>query len=87
MGKPLIEYDPKELNLELLGTLQSALIAKLMLVNRELSRRYRKLVELSAGLPNTDQEARALATGANRCERLTATLEAYWIEQRGQGSN
>ena len=53
MGKPLIEYDPKELNLELLGTLQSALIAKLMLVNRELSRRYRKLVELSAGLPNT----------------------------------
>ena len=87
MGKPLIEYDPKELNLELLGTLQSALIAKLMLVNRELSRRYRKLVELSAGLPNTDQEARALATGVNRCERLTATLEAYFIEQRGQGSN
>lgn len=81
MEKPLFEYDPKELNLALLGTLQSALIAKLMLVNSELSGRYRKLVELSEGMPNADHEGRTLlSTSATRCERLRATLEAYIAE-------
>jgi hypothetical protein len=85
MEKRLFEYHPKELNLELLVTLQSALVAKLLLVNRELSARGRNLVALSDGLPNVGNERENLLKSADWCDKLNVILEAHLIEQRGQG--
>jgi len=84
MQKPLFEHDPKELNLEWLVTLQSALVAKLLLVNRELSARGRSLVALSDGLPNVEDEREKLLKGAHWCDQVNVILEARLIEQRGQ---
>jgi len=39
-GKILINQDPRKLNLEALSFLQSSVMAKLLLVNNELIRRY-----------------------------------------------
>lgn len=85
MQKRLFEYNPKELNLELLVTLQSALVAKLLLVNRELSARGRNLVALSDGLPNVENEREKLLKSAHWCDQVNVILEAHLIEQRRQG--
>ena len=83
--KRLFEYDPKELNLELLVTLQSALVAKLLLVNRELSTRCRNLVALSDRLPNVEDERKKLLKSAHWCDRINVILETHLIEQRERG--
>jgi len=85
MQKPLFEYAPKELNLELLITLQSALVAKLLLVNREVSARGRKLVALSDRFPNVEDERENLLKSADWCEKVNVILEAHLIEQHGRG--
>ncbi len=84
MQKRLFEYDPKELNLELLATLQSALVAKLLLVNRELSARGRNLVALSDRLPNVEDEREKLLKRAHWCDKMNVILEAHLIQQHGQ---
>jgi hypothetical protein len=84
MQKPLFEYDPKELNLELLVTLQSALVAKLLLVNRELSARCQNLVALSDRLPNVEDEREDLLKSARWSEKINVVLEARLIERHGQ---
>jgi hypothetical protein len=84
MQKPLFEYDPKELNLELLVTLQSALVAKLLLVNRELSARCQNLVALSNRMPNVEGEREKLLRSAHRCDKMNVILEAHLLERRGQ---
>src|SRR5262245_28625718 len=82
MQKLLFEYDPKELNLELLITLQSALVAKLLLVNRELSSRCGKLVALSDRLPNVGDEREKLRKSADWCDKINVILEDHLIERR-----
>jgi hypothetical protein len=82
MQKLLFEYDPKELNLELLVTLQSALVAKLLLVNRELSSRGRKLVALSDQMPNVEDEREKLRKSADWCDKINVILEDHLIERR-----
>jgi len=80
MQKRLVEHDPKELNVEWLVTLQSALVAKLVLVNRELSARCRNLVALSDRLPHVDHEREKLVRSAHRSDKMNVTLEAHLIE-------
>jgi hypothetical protein len=82
MQKLLFQYDPKELNLELLVTLQSALVAKLLLVNRELSSRCQKLVALSDRMPNVEDEREKLRKSADWCDKINVILEDYLIERR-----
>jgi len=84
MQKPLFEHDPKELNVELLVTLQSALVAKLLLVNRELSARCQNLVALSDRLPNVEDEREDLLKSAHWSEKINVILEARLIERHGQ---
>jgi hypothetical protein len=85
MQKPLFEYDPRELSLELLLTLQSALVAKLLLVNRELSARSQGLVALSDGLPNVEDERAELIKSAHWCDKVNVILEAHLVEKRQVG--
>jgi hypothetical protein len=84
MQKPLFEYDPRELSLELLVTLQSALVAKLLLVNRELSARSQSLVALSDRLPNVEEERTELLKSAHWCDKINIILEAHLVEKRDQ---
>jgi hypothetical protein len=81
MQKRLFEHDPKELNLEWLVTLQSALVAKLLLVNRELSTRCQNLVVLSDRLPHVEDEREKLLKSAHRCDKMNVILEAHLIER------
>jgi hypothetical protein len=85
MQRRLFEYAPKELNLELLVTLQSALVAKLLLVNRELAARCRDLVALSDRLPNVEDEREKLLKSAHWCDKMNVILEDRLVEHSQGG--
>ncbi len=53
--KNLIDYDPKELDMEMLSHMQASLVAKLMLVNEELIKRYANIVDLSSDLSDSEK--------------------------------
>ena len=73
--KKLIDYDPKKLSLEMLSQLQASLIAKLMLVNKELIHRYVNIVDLSGDLPDTGKSRAVLKSGAKRLQEFNCILE------------
>ena len=78
--KRLIDYDPAKLNLEMLSTLQGSLVAKLIIVNEELRRRWQSVADLSEDLPNSGASRAVLASGAARLERFNAFLETELAE-------
>lgn len=82
-AKKLFEYDPKELDLELLAHLQVSLVAKLVLVNKELMERYRSLGELGQEVPNTDNAREVLVQSADHLENFTAILETELARIQG----
>jgi hypothetical protein len=71
----LIEYDPKTLDLEKLSVLQKSLIAKLLLVNNELIKRYTTLIELSKGMADMEDGRKIFADDVARLIRLNMVLE------------
>jgi hypothetical protein len=73
--KKLIDYDPQNLHLEKLSLLEKSLMAKLLLVNRELVRRYTKLIEASAGLNGMEDGRKIFADGIARRTKLDIVLE------------
>ena len=75
--KKLLEYDPKELNMELLSHLQTSLIAKLILVNEEVIMRCRKLTELGRDLPKAKDSREFIALSADHTEKFNAILKDY----------
>lgn len=75
--KKLFEEDPKTLSIELLTTLQRALIAKLTIVNRELGERGTSLVELSAELEGVEDVRQMFRDSGKRIDLLNDVLERY----------
>jgi len=55
--RKLIDRDPKTIDLINLTILEKSLMAKLLLVNNELIKRYTKLIEASLGMPEMEQAA------------------------------
>jgi hypothetical protein len=73
--KKLIDYDPKELDLATLSHLRASLMAKLLIVNRELSGRYTGLMEASIGLENTEDTRKTFEDFIVRIKTLNNRLE------------
>jgi hypothetical protein len=80
--KALIDCDPKELDLEMLTFLQSSVMAKLLLVNNEMMRRYTGLGKVvnSTEWDNRDEYLRTFFKAVDRCEQLNVLLEARLAE-------
>ncbi len=72
--KKLFERDPKTLDLDMLSHLQASLVAKLILVNEELHRRYESLAGLSEEVPGSEKSQNVLEQGAVRLEAFNVYL-------------
>jgi len=77
--RKLIDHDPATLSLEMLSVLQGSLVAKLMLVNKELHHRYQSIADLSAGLQDSDASRSVLLKSAERLVQFNAFLEAELV--------
>ena len=80
--RELFEEDPKSLSLESLSTLQTSLISKLILVNDEIMGRYRRLAELSNGLPNAEANASLFSDGANQLRAFNLVLHSTRLPRK-----
>jgi hypothetical protein len=69
-GKKSDEYELKELGMDMLSQLRVSLLAKLILVNKELSLRWKNVSSLTSNLPNVES-ARAV------CESSAADLDKF----------
>jgi hypothetical protein len=74
-SKKLFEYDPRTLDLEKLTLLEKSLMAKLLLVNRELIGRYTKLMELGKDMPNMADGVKVMAAGVADRIKVNMMLE------------
>jgi len=83
-GKPkLYERDPKSLNLETLLLLHNALLAKQLLVCRELKDRYEALTRLSEGL--SEESRVTFEKSAKEMKGLSLIMEQVLNQNRAQG--
>lgn len=82
--KKLYESDPKTLNIEALSLLFASLLAKLLLVSRELGGRYEKLASLSKNLDNTEDTRAVLLDGFKKLRGLSLILENVLAEELGK---
>ena len=71
----LFEEDPKNLTFEMALLLQSALMAKLILVNRDLVRRYNGLAEGANGLPDGQALSKQFLHWSDECQRMNSIFE------------
>lgn len=74
--KKLVDYDPRELNFEMLSQLQASLVAKLILVNEELSSRWKNISALGSDLPNSEDVRAVLGSGAEHLEEFNSILQS-----------
>src|SRR5438309_101952 len=74
-GKKLVDYDPRTLDLERLTLLERALMAKLLLVSKELIGRYTKLIEVAVGMPDMADGSKVMAGGVARRIKVSMMLE------------
>jgi hypothetical protein len=74
--KPLYQRDPKTLSLDHLSHLQASLVAKLMLVNLEIFSRYRRISDISAGLPDSNGSISTLTKSADHLEQINIVLNS-----------
>jgi hypothetical protein len=74
--KKLVDYDLKELDLEMLSQLQASLVAKLILVNEELSSRWKNISALGSDLPNSDDARAVLDSGTEHLEEFNSILQS-----------
>jgi hypothetical protein len=82
--KKLYERDPKSLDIEALTILYGALLAKLLLVTRELGGRYERLASLSAQVPNVADSRTVLSEGAKKLKGLSLVLETVLAQELGK---
>jgi hypothetical protein len=54
--KKLIDYAPKDLSLEMLCHFQRSLIAKLLVVDRELNAKFENLIAAGKEMPNASEQ-------------------------------
>ena len=81
--KKLVDYDLKELDLEMLSQLQACLVAKLILVNQELSSRWKNISALGSDLANSDDARAVLDSGAEHLEEFNSLLQSELVRIRG----
>ena len=72
--KKLFERDPKTLDLDMLSHLQASLVAKLILVNDELHRRYENLSGLSEEVAGSEKSRNVFQQGAVSLEAFNVYL-------------
>jgi|GEM_PF-5874411 len=84
--KKLYESDPKSLSLEALSLLHASLTAKLLIISRELGKRYQSLALLSESLENAEQNRAILLEGAEREKGLSLILENILAQNVGKVS-
>lgn len=73
--RKLVDYDPKELDLDMLSHLQASLVAKLILVNEELISRWVSVATLGSDIPNTEGAQATLQSGAAHLKEFNTMLE------------
>jgi hypothetical protein len=78
--KALIDCDPKELDVERLNLLQSAIMARLVLVNNELLRRWQGMIEVAKGMDKEAEYRAVFGAAADRCEQINAILSVALAE-------
>jgi hypothetical protein len=78
--KALIDCDPGELDLGMLTFLQSSVMAKLLLVNNELIRRYSGLGKVTLEMDNNDKYLRTFFAAVDRCEQMNSILNVALAE-------
>jgi hypothetical protein len=87
-GKILINQDPRKLDLQALSFLQSSVMAKLLLVNNELIRRYSGLgkvaLEMGGDKDKKDECLRTFFAVVDRCEQMNAILNDALAENLPQ---
>ena len=64
----------------MLTFLQSSVMAKLLLVNNELIRRYSGLGKVALEMDNNDQYLRAFFAAVDRCEQMNSILNVALAE-------
>jgi hypothetical protein len=72
----LFEMDPKDLDLTLLHHMQGALIAKLLLVNREAVSRYEELLATSDLLAENQEKRQTLEAHKDKLCKINRVLES-----------
>lgn len=82
--KKLIDEDPKTLSLEVLSILQASLMAKLLLVNDELQGRYRRLAELSEGLPDAEANASLFKSSTDELRGFNLIINQILAKSTGK---
>jgi hypothetical protein len=73
--KKLYEVDPKTLSMEHLYVLHGSLIAKLLLVTRELQRRSEGLIKVTADTPGTEEPREIIGRDLVRLRATALLLE------------
>jgi hypothetical protein len=81
--KKLYEMDPKTLPMETLLLLQSSLLAKLVLVTKEMQRRYNTLAELSEPVDVDGKNTAYFATEAKRMNGICLIIDNVLAQQIG----
>ncbi len=82
--KTLAESDPKDLNLANLLLLQAALLAKLLLVTKELGARFEALETLDNALDDEFRGSADFAKEAKRMKGLCMILDNVLAQQIGK---
>lgn len=74
--KKLSDYDPKDLSLEMLWRLQSSLIAKVLIVDREINARFENLITAGKGMANTSKQVEVFGRGLKLNKSLDKILHS-----------
>jgi hypothetical protein len=82
--KKLYERDPATLSYEHLSILHGALMAKLLLVTKELGKRCEALAEAAEGIPNAADSQSTFAFAAKRYRGLALILDNVLAQQLGK---
>ena len=82
--KKLYESDPASLSYELLSILHGALMAKLLLVTKELGVRCETLAFAAEGLPDTEEAKSVFTLAAKRYRGLALILDNVLAQNLGK---
>lgn len=81
--RKLIDYEPGELSFPRLLQLQGALLAKLILVNDEIVRRDKDVLNVTAELPNMQRARETFAATVARLTEMNIALRAEFDRRQG----
>lgn len=82
--RKLYESDPASLSYEHILILHSSLMAKLLLVTKELDKRCKALAALAEDVPNSEEEKATFALAAKRYRGLALILDNVLAQELGK---